>query len=132
MFDSVLNTTLNYHSVKRNWRLELHARSFHSRCVKSVRIRSFFGLFLPIFGLTTEIYSVNLRSQSKCEKIQTRKTLNTDTFHVVFDSFVTFFSQFSFSQGMQNFSVSILSKLHIQQDVIYSKTLTTRISNTQS
>ena len=29
-------------------------------CVKSVKIRSFFGLCFPVFGLNTEIYIVNL------------------------------------------------------------------------
>ena len=30
-----------------------------------------------------DIYSVNLRIQSKCGKIQTRRTLNTNTFYAV-------------------------------------------------
>ena len=34
----------------------------------------FSGLYFPIFGLNTEIYSVNLRIQSKYRKIRTRKT----------------------------------------------------------
>ena len=33
----------------------------------------FFGPYFPAFGLNTEVYSVNLRIQSKCEKIRTRK-----------------------------------------------------------
>ena len=33
-----------------------------------------------------DIYPVNLRSQSECEKIQTRKTPNSDTFYVVKNS----------------------------------------------
>ena len=32
----------------------------------------FFGPYFPVFGLNTEIYSVNVRIQSKCRKIQTR------------------------------------------------------------
>ena len=51
--------------------------------VKSVRTRSFSGPDFPAFGLTTEIYSVNLRIQSKCGKIRTRKTPKTDTFHAL-------------------------------------------------
>ena len=35
------------------------------------------------FGLNTEGYSVSLRIQSKCGKIRTRITPNTDTFHAV-------------------------------------------------
>ena len=33
----------------------------------------FSGLYFPVFRLNTEIYSVNLRIQSKCRKIRTRK-----------------------------------------------------------
>ena len=42
-------------------------------CVKSLQIRSFSGPYFPVFGLNTEIYSVNLRIQSKCGKIRTGK-----------------------------------------------------------
>ena len=38
----------------------------------------------PAFGLDTERYSV--RIQSKCSKMLTRKTVNTDTFHAVLPS----------------------------------------------
>ena len=37
------------------------------------------------FGLNTARYGVSLRIQSEYGKIQTRKTLNTDTFHAVFN-----------------------------------------------
>ena len=33
-------------------------------CVKSVRIRSFSGLYFPVFGLITERYSVSLNNLS--------------------------------------------------------------------
>ena len=33
----------------------------------------FSGPYFPTFGLNTEVYSVNLRIQSKCRKIRTRK-----------------------------------------------------------
>ena len=52
-------------------------------CVKSFRIRSFSGLYFPVFGLNMKSYSVSLRIQSKLGKLRTRKTLNTDTFHAV-------------------------------------------------
>ena len=52
-------------------------------CKKSVRIRSFSGLYFPVFGLNTERYGVCLRIQSKCGKIRTTKTPNKDTFHAV-------------------------------------------------
>ena len=40
-------------------------KPFH--CEKSLLILSFFGLYFPAFGMTTEIYSVNLRIKSKWE-----------------------------------------------------------------
>ena len=52
-------------------------------CVKIVRIRSFSGPHFPTFGLNTERSCVSLRIESKCGKIQTRRTPNTDTFHAV-------------------------------------------------
>ena len=52
-------------------------------CVKSVLIRNFSGTYFLAFGLNTEIYKVNLRIQSKCAKITTRKIPNTDTFQPV-------------------------------------------------
>ena len=53
-------------------------------CAKSVRIRSYSGPHFPAFGLNTERYSVSLRIQSECGKMQTRITPNTDTFHTVY------------------------------------------------
>ena len=47
-------------------------------CVKSIRIQSLLGPYLPVFRLNTEIYSVDLLIQSECEKIQTGKTRNTE------------------------------------------------------
>ena len=49
----------------------------NDHCVKSVRIRSFSGPYFPVFGLNTQLI------RSKCGKMQTRKTPNTDTFHAV-------------------------------------------------
>ena len=51
--------------------------------MKSVHIRSYSGPYFPAFELNTERYGVSLRIQSKCRKIRTRITLNTDTFHTV-------------------------------------------------
>ena len=45
--------------------------------------RSFSGQYFSVFVLNTERYRASLRIQSKCGKRRTRKTLNTDTFHVV-------------------------------------------------
>ena len=52
-------------------------------CIKSVCIRRFLGPYFLAFGLNTEIYRENFRIQSECRRIQTRKTLNTDTFYTV-------------------------------------------------
>ena len=50
---------------------------------KSVRIRSYSGPYFHAFGLNTERYELSLRIPSECEKIRTRITPNTDTFHAV-------------------------------------------------
>ena len=57
---------------------------FQNHCMKSVRIQSFSDPYFPAFGLNTEKYGVSLRIQSECEKIQTRKTPNADTFQTVY------------------------------------------------
>ena len=52
-------------------------------CVKNVRVRSYYGLYSPAFGLNTERYSASLHILSECGKIRTRITPNTDTFYAV-------------------------------------------------
>ena len=59
-------------------------KAYYYHCVKSVRSRSYYGPRFPAFGLNTERYQVSLRMQSECEKIRTRITPNTDTFHAVY------------------------------------------------
>ena len=54
-----------------------------SQCVKNACIRSFSGPNFSTFGLSTEIYQVNLCIQSEFGEIQIRKTQNTDSFHAV-------------------------------------------------
>ena len=49
----------------------------YDHCVKSVRIRSYSGLYFATFGLNTERSPYS----PKCGKIRTRITPNTDTFH---------------------------------------------------
>ena len=51
---------------------------WNKNCVKSVRTRSYSGLHFPAFGLNAERYSVSLRIQFECGKMQTRITPNTD------------------------------------------------------
>ena len=41
--------------------------------------------YFSAFRLNTKRYSMSLRIQSKCGKIQTRITPNTDTFYAVID-----------------------------------------------
>ena len=65
--------------------------------MKSVRIRRFYGPYFPEFGLNTVIYGVSPRIQSKCGKIQTRKTPNTDTFHAVGAEQFSWLKEFYFS-----------------------------------
>ena len=50
-------------------------------CVKSVRIRSFFGPYFPAFGVNMKRYFISLRIQSEYGKIRTSKIPNTDTFY---------------------------------------------------
>ena len=52
--------------------------------MKSVRIRSFSGLYFSAFGLNI------LRIQSECGKIRARKIPNMDTFHAVLFSVIVF------------------------------------------
>ena len=52
-----------------------------------------FGLFLIRIFQLSKRYSVSLRIQSKCGKIQNRKTPNTDTFHAVLRFFLFHFIQ---------------------------------------
>ena len=54
-----------------------------SHCSKSVHTWSFSGLYFPALGLNTKRYSVSVRIQPECQKLQTRKTLNMLTFYTV-------------------------------------------------
>ena len=51
--------------------------------VKSTNIWRISGPYFPAFRLNMERCGVSLRIQSKCGRIRTRKTPNTDTFHAV-------------------------------------------------
>ena len=57
----------------------------NGHCVKSVPIRSYSGPHFPAFGLNTERCGVSLYMQSKCGKMRTRITRNTDAFYAVSD-----------------------------------------------
>ena len=49
-------------------------------CVKNVRIRGFSSLYFLAFGLNMDVSSADLRIQSECGKIWTRKTRNGNPF----------------------------------------------------
>ena len=42
-----------------------------------------YSIFIRVFRLNTEIYFVNLRVQSECGNVRTRKTSNTNPFYAV-------------------------------------------------
>ena len=65
--------------------IETHVekRILNHHCLKSVRIRRYSGPYFLAFGMNAERYSVSLRIRSKCRKIRTRITPNTDTFYAV-------------------------------------------------
>ena len=69
---------VSFYNPWKHWK----TRGFH--CVKYVCIPVFSGPYFPSFGLNTKRYSVSLRIHSKCWRIQTRKTRNTDTFYAMF------------------------------------------------
>ena len=50
----------------------------------------FAGPYFPAFGLNTERYGVSLRIQSKCGKMRTGITPNTDTFYALCMSHLLF------------------------------------------
>ena len=51
--------------------------------MKLVRIQSFSGLYFSAFRLNERFYPADLRIQSECGKIRTRKAPNTDNFYAV-------------------------------------------------
>ena len=92
----------NYLSLSRgfgNWRKNLimvFELMISLHFVKSVCVRSHSGPHFSAFRLNMERYSVPLCIQSKCGKMRTRVTPNTDTFDAVlcieiFSNFFTFY-----------------------------------------
>ena len=72
----------------------ISCQCFSVPIVKSFRIRRFSGPYISAFGLNVDIYGVNLRIQSKCWKMRTRKTPSMNTFcavYLMFFSVVFFF-----------------------------------------
>ena len=71
-----------------SWKVCVSYLRLGKHYVRSVRIRSCSGPHFPEFGLNTERYGVSFHIQSKCRKMRTRITPNTDTFYVVKVSWV--------------------------------------------
>ena len=67
-----------------NW-----STSQNTHCVKSVGIQSFSDPYFLAFWQNTERWELSQSIQSKCGKMRTRKTPNTDTFHVVTRNTIT-------------------------------------------
>ena len=72
----LLLTTLKYPLTRRDFLIIVN-------CVKGVHIRGFSAPFFLAYRLNIKINRVNIRFQSKCWKIRTKKTRYTDTFHAV-------------------------------------------------
>ena len=58
-------------------------KEYPQYCVKVYKYKVFSSPCFSAFALNTEIYSVDLRKQSECGKIRTRKSPYLDTFHAV-------------------------------------------------
>ena len=65
---------LNYYTTISNSNVIFAS---NNQCIKRLRVRSYSGPCFPAFRLNTE------RMQSKCRKIRTRITRNTDAFQAV-------------------------------------------------
>ena len=75
-----LNCICAHANIRENVFIQKNIDHIHNYVQKSFstawkvsKYRVFSGPYFPAFGLNTEIYLVNLRIQSKCGKIRTRK-----------------------------------------------------------
>ena len=100
--------------------------SQNTHCVKSVGIRSFSDPHFPAFWQNTERWELFLSIQFKCEKMRTRKTPNTDTFHAVTRSKITTKMRVQMNEMWNLFKIynkynksigSILHKLTISREI---------------
>ena len=67
------------------YRKQLVKQHFHKKLIAIQRVLTVCPYpYFPTLGLNTERDGVSLCFQSKCGKIRTRKTPNTDTFHEYF------------------------------------------------
>ena len=70
---------------RNSWRIVLEILALGMAVYFIVKV-TFTAWKEPVFGLNMEKYGVSLRIQSKCKKVRTRKTPNTNTFCAVFFS----------------------------------------------
>ena len=77
---------------------------------KVSKYRVFSGLYFPVFGLNTKIYSINIRIQFEYRKIRTRK--------------VSIFRHFSYSATLKN--IWQLKPISIAQTLQYPQTMKIR------
>ena len=68
---------------KRCIRFRKNFSSLNVHCVKSVRIRSYSGMYFPAFETEYGEIRVSLRIQFECGETRSRITPNTDTFYVL-------------------------------------------------
>ena len=78
MMATLMPYSTRWKSIQEQNHQKLQQRQKILHCVKCVNIRSYSGLHFPAFGLNTERYGVSLRIQSKCGKMGTKITPNTD------------------------------------------------------
>ena len=79
------NKLAKYEKLRKYWPYctRNHAITYSYPLHEKCPIRSYYGPYFSAFGLNTERYSVCPGIQSKCGKIRTRITLNTDFFYAV-------------------------------------------------
>ena len=85
-----------------------------THCVECVQIRSYSGPYFLVFRLNMEIYSVNLRIQSECRKIQTRK-----------NSVLGHFSRSDSSTEPSHNFISLLFSIWMPLTIVITSTITT-------
>ena len=83
-------------------------------CVKSVRIRSYSGPYLPTFELNSERYRVSLCIQSECRKIRTRRTPNRDTFEAMMLQYLEMYLLFSMPSLTRYYCILMNTETHLR------------------
>ena len=58
---------------QQDWGETREWKCFYPTVYKVSKYWGFSGVYFPVFGLNTEIYSANLHIQTECRKMRTRK-----------------------------------------------------------